>query len=231
MPDQDLKLNSLSRYTKQSPRLVLEEHGSCEVPAGCGGVVLRWRNPVEPIPMILHLSFWWNGEREQIALDGKDTEYAARTPVTFGTHVLTMIVRDFDPAYAVVLMTGRLDAEYVRVLQLEGDMVFLSVPDNTWRYTLKPPEGDGWQRPDFDDRSWQPMVQKPFAPPPKNSLGDASGWTKDLTDQGAVGLGIETTPSLIQQIKTLLTKNSSLPTVYIRKTFTVSRPRPEEERS
>jgi hypothetical protein len=31
--DRDLKLNSLSRYSKESPLLILEEHGHCEVPA------------------------------------------------------------------------------------------------------------------------------------------------------------------------------------------------------
>jgi hypothetical protein len=38
-------LNSLDRFRKHPGQLVLEEHGHCEVPAGCGGVVLRWRNP------------------------------------------------------------------------------------------------------------------------------------------------------------------------------------------
>jgi hypothetical protein len=31
--DRDLKLNSIDRYVKSSPRFVLEEHGHCEVPA------------------------------------------------------------------------------------------------------------------------------------------------------------------------------------------------------
>ena len=53
MPDRELKLNSISRSSKQSPRLVLEEHGHCEVPAGCGGVVLRWRGHDDPIPVKL----------------------------------------------------------------------------------------------------------------------------------------------------------------------------------
>ena len=44
MPDRQLRINTLSRYRGRPPRLVLEEHNHCEVPAGCGGVVLRWRN-------------------------------------------------------------------------------------------------------------------------------------------------------------------------------------------
>ena len=44
MTDEGPKLNGPDRYRKRSPRLVLEEHSHCEVPAGCGGVVLRWIN-------------------------------------------------------------------------------------------------------------------------------------------------------------------------------------------
>jgi hypothetical protein len=41
------RLNSLDRFRKQPGRLVLEEHSHCQVPAGCGGGVLRRRNPQE----------------------------------------------------------------------------------------------------------------------------------------------------------------------------------------
>ena len=30
---------------------MLEEYSHCEVPAGCGGVVLRWRDPEAGIPL------------------------------------------------------------------------------------------------------------------------------------------------------------------------------------
>ena len=33
-----LRLNTLNRFRKHSPRLLLEEYSHCEVPAGCGGV-------------------------------------------------------------------------------------------------------------------------------------------------------------------------------------------------
>lgn len=39
MAERELKLNSLGRYGKGGSRLVLEEHGHCEVPVGCGGAV------------------------------------------------------------------------------------------------------------------------------------------------------------------------------------------------
>lgn len=43
-------LNSIDRFRKRPQRFVLEEHGHCEIPAGCGGVVLRWRNPQAAVP-------------------------------------------------------------------------------------------------------------------------------------------------------------------------------------
>src|SRR5262249_23220637 len=51
MADDNLRLNAISRYSKQSSQYVLEVHSHCEVPAGCGGLVLRWRNPHLAIPL------------------------------------------------------------------------------------------------------------------------------------------------------------------------------------
>ena len=65
----DKKLNSLERFRKQSPRLVLEEHSHCEVPAGCGGVVLRWRNPLAGLPLLVH--FYAPG-KSTLYLDGRE---------------------------------------------------------------------------------------------------------------------------------------------------------------
>ena len=48
-------LNSIDRFRKRPERIVLEEHGHCEIPAGCGGVVLRWRNPQTAVPVTIHL--------------------------------------------------------------------------------------------------------------------------------------------------------------------------------
>ncbi len=48
----ELKLNTIGRFVKRSPCLALEQHNHCEVPAGCGGVVLRWFNPSRGIPIL-----------------------------------------------------------------------------------------------------------------------------------------------------------------------------------
>lgn len=44
----DPRINRLDRYRKESDRLILEEHS-----AGCGGIILRWRNPDDGIPIRL----------------------------------------------------------------------------------------------------------------------------------------------------------------------------------
>src|SRR5438067_610618 len=60
-------ISSLDRYRKRSARLVLEEHGSSVVPAGCGGVVLRWRNPQQTVPLVVYL---YSPGQAQLFLDG-----------------------------------------------------------------------------------------------------------------------------------------------------------------
>jgi hypothetical protein len=45
--DDDLRFNVLHRLSKRSPRLVLEEYGHWEVPVGCGGILLQWRDPAD----------------------------------------------------------------------------------------------------------------------------------------------------------------------------------------
>ena len=156
-------------------------------------------------------------------------ETSSKVMVTYGKHVLTLTPREFNPAFALLLIVCRLDANYVRVLQPEGDTFLLSVPDGTWKYTLETQEDDAWRQPDFDDSSWLPMVEKPFAPLPPNYGGNLEDWTKDLTDQGAKGLGIDFTPSRLQQFKSQLGQNLSLPAAYVRKTFTVTQKRQEEK--
>lgn len=218
MPERDLKLNSLSRFSKQSTRLVLEDYSSCEVPAGCGGVVLRWRNPDEPIPMVLSISSW-NGKRNKIALDGEDISSSAKIPVMYGTHVLTTTITDFDPEYALLLLVGTFHEDYVRVLHLQGDTNLLSLPDGTWKYSLDPPQNENWQQPDFDDSGWNVMVEKPFGPLPNNWGGTISQWTKRQTDKGAKGLGIVTA----EANHALVGEQNTLPIVSIRKRFTIGK--------
>src|SRR5438128_1957746 len=99
MPDRDLKLNTLSQYAKDSPRLVREEFGHCEVPAGCGGVVLRWRNPDDGIPVPIKM--YAAGEL-QAYLDGSALTLA-RPLIPFGEHQLAFEITGADPRYLVLV--------------------------------------------------------------------------------------------------------------------------------
>lgn len=86
--DDDLKLNSLNRFAKKSPRLALEEYSHCEVPAGCGGVVMRWTDPAEGIPAILRVVV-----RGTVTafLDGEPLA-TGRATLSWGDHLLAIAV-------------------------------------------------------------------------------------------------------------------------------------------
>lgn len=85
------ELNSLDRYVKSSPRFVLEEHGHCEVPAGCGGAVLRWRNRFTSIAVELSIAVV-GAEDWDVLIDGEPPR-SARPLLSPGRHVLMIAVR------------------------------------------------------------------------------------------------------------------------------------------
>jgi hypothetical protein len=157
----DLRLNSISRYSKQSSEYTLEVHSHCEVPAGCGGVVLRWRNPRLSVP----LEIWtYTTSEAQFFLDGV-IPTSGRPLVPYGEHVLAWIITSFDPA-AIVLACSATYEETQRPIHVHvipptvQSVSILSAPDGTWRYTFTPPPGT-WTRPDFDDSAWPAMVARP----------------------------------------------------------------------
>jgi hypothetical protein len=159
MAKKDLKLNSLSRYAKQSPRLVLEEHGHCEVPAGCGGVVLRWINPHQEIPIIMNLHR--NG-RIEVYLDGSPLA-SARPLVKYGQHTLAFRVTEFKKDYGLLMFVGIYSERdsYVGVIPPESaHPLIVSVPDGTWKYLLTEPPDDSWMHNGYDDSKWIQMVER-----------------------------------------------------------------------
>src|SRR5262245_42412703 len=78
------QLNSLDRFRKQPNKLVLEQHSHCEVPAGCGGVVFRWRSPDAGIPVTLHV---YTPFEADVLVDGK-TERTSTELLAPGRHIL-----------------------------------------------------------------------------------------------------------------------------------------------
>ncbi len=152
----DPSLNSLDRFTKQSPRLVLETHGHCEAPAGCVGVVLRWRNPRRGVPAVISVA-----PVGEIALwiDGKACS-SGRTILPFGDSVLALHLRQVSLPDPLLLTVGRRD---MGVGQNEPRIIALltTAADGTWRATTNAP-GDDWVQTGFDDRAWSRLPQAAF---------------------------------------------------------------------
>ena len=140
--DEDLQINTRHALTKHSPSAILEEHGSCEVPAGCGGVVLRWRDPDVGRPAVVRL-----GHLGALTawLDGEEV-VNSWVELRAGRHVFAVELRDIEepvPFIAVIVARGTVGAPPV---------LMASAPGHAWRVHRQPPEG--WIHPEFDDRSW-----------------------------------------------------------------------------
>ena len=78
----DFNINSVDRFRKRSSRLIFEQ--PAEVPAGCGGLVFRWVNPDDGLP-VRFLSTCV-GVREMY-VNGQHVE-RLRTRVPFGLVIL-----------------------------------------------------------------------------------------------------------------------------------------------
>ena len=183
-PNKDLRLNSLSRYAKETSKLVLEEHGHCEIPAGCGGVVLRWFNPSQSMP----LEFWVYVDGEvKFALDGHALK-SARPLVNYGEHVLAFVVSGFKVTTGILMFAALSEIKSVTPSDEPARKVIVSDADGSWKYTLDTPHDDSWMQAGFDDEGWQTLVLKPLAEPAVN----ASYPHQKLVEIGANGLGIDT---------------------------------------
>lgn len=147
--DRELKLNSIDRYVKSSPRFVLEEHGHCEVPAGCGGVVLRWRDPRTSVPVRIRLALLGAASAET-AIDGVPPS-SSRPLLAPGEHALTITAVAEPGAQLRLLLAVRADS--VR----NGPWLLRTAPDSTWRWTSQEP-AQSWSLPGFDDSKWESLV-------------------------------------------------------------------------
>lgn len=190
--DDDLRINSAERFQKaEKSRLLLEEHSHCEVPAGCGGVVLRWVDPAAGLPIVL-------GVRAptplEVYLDGERVD-SARITVSFGEHLLALgfsaaEVEAEEPVPPLLLCGAQHD-------ERGGDerrpvAALLSRADGSWRVTRSAPAGDGWRRDlAFDDGDWEPLRSTKLA-----SVPTQSAWAyEQLSTLGAVPLALPPRPA------------------------------------
>ena len=146
MSDDDLRINTLHRFAKHSPRLTLQEYSHCEVPAGCGGVVFRWIDPqAGPVASIRGLSLgtadtWLDG----VALTSD------RAPIGPGRHVLAFHFEGLDRAIVPVALSlaGDLGPDRAAVNRLE------EATSHIERWSPGP-QSEAVVAVDFDDRAWQ----------------------------------------------------------------------------
>jgi len=187
MANKDLNLNSVSRYSKSSPQFVLEEHGHCEVPAGCGGVVLRWVNPVQTIPIELWLHFSGTGK---FFLDGA-VPSSGRPLIKYGTHVISLQINEFVADKGFLMFAGVFEEEkmihksFIGPKDSYARAPILSEPDGSWKYSVNPQQDDSWMQAGFDDSDWKPLTPMPLPEP-----NDRQSYRyKKLLEFGAQELG------------------------------------------
>lgn len=176
-----LRLNSLSRFSKQSPRLHLEEHSHCEVPAGCGGVVLRWYNPSEELPVLLRA---YTPTPARLFINGAAPS-SARPMIRPGRVSVTF---EFDvtlPGQALFMFVASHSAGYG--MTPPSSIVTRSAPDGSWRFSISAPP-DGWTSATFDADPWPKLVERPLAPPQDKNW--ATHNFEQLVKCGAVPLGL-----------------------------------------
>jgi hypothetical protein len=181
------RLNSLGRFRKQPVRLVLEQHGHCEVPAGCGGVVLRWRNPHTLLTVTLYL---YTPKEAECRLDGAALQ-TGHIDLAPGRHVLTVALADVDLAGPLLMFAAAhnpKDFQQVRPAAVsERPFKAVSKADRSWKFTLSPPP-EGWPALDFDDRDWPALGA---AATPKLTWQDYNSWQcSQCIRLGAACLGV-----------------------------------------
>src|SRR5947209_16619792 len=127
------RLNSLDRFRKQPGRLVLEEHGHCEVPAGCGGVVLRWRNPFAALPLTVHL---YSPAEVTWLVDGNKPP-TARVDLAPGTHVFGFVIANADLSGGLLMCAAVYDPKRNQATPpaavRESPLKVLTAADGTWK--------------------------------------------------------------------------------------------------
>jgi hypothetical protein len=158
--DDDLRINTLHRFAKHSPKLILHEYSHCEVPAGCGGVVLRWLDPDAGRPVTLRLIS--PGTQCEVWLDGEALPTSLAN-LRKGPHVLALHLARREAEWQPFTFTVRFDSRQESAI-VEGSP--------QWRCSLvKPPEG--WTAYDFDDTAWPEPPRAQVA-----QLANKNQWVK-----------------------------------------------------
>jgi hypothetical protein len=159
---EEQQLNSLARFRKQSDHLVLEAYSHCEVPAGCGGVVLRWRNPGAVIPLILSL---YTPIAADCFIDGTPLT-TSQLDLVPGTHVLAVDLPEVDLSAGLIMFAAvhqtRQEAKADPSPVGELPLSILSANDGTWKFIVHEPPDASWTALAFDDQAWPALTTAPL---------------------------------------------------------------------
>jgi hypothetical protein len=181
----ELPLNSLDRFRKRSSRLILEQHGSDAAPVGCGGVLLRWRNPRTTVPLLITL---YSPGKARLFLDGTEVEEGG-LDLAPGPHQLALdLVSSQSVLFAFAASHQAVDREHTPPGLEEADFRLLSAADQTWLANLDEPPAD-WTAAGFDDTNWFGLDRALSQP---RLHRDAPGWIQAYwcNHQGAAFLGL-----------------------------------------
>ena len=154
------------------------------MPAGCGGVVLRWYDPRAGVPVLFRA---YIPGPSRIFLDGAALA-SSRPLVAPGHHVLAIELEASLPGQGLVTFSATYDPT-------PGDeagraRVLLSLPGGAWVFNTSPAPDDGWRVCDDDPSGWVPMVQSPMDTPDRKSGWGSWNRFDALTRLGAQPLGM-----------------------------------------
>jgi hypothetical protein len=181
-------LNSVSRFRKQPGKLVLEEHSHCEVPAGCGGVVLRWRNPLAAVPLTLRI---YTPAPVVCFIDGAEVQ-SARVDLAPGRRVFGFFLKEAELSAGLILfvatrqqtLTNRIPPSTVTELPLH----VLTADDGTWKCTVNEPANDDWKMAAFNDDNWLALTRS--VTPQLESGIPGAYQCRECIREGAICLGL-----------------------------------------
>jgi hypothetical protein len=183
-------LGSLERFRKRSTRLVLEEYDLAvtEPSAGCGGIVLRWRNPQRTVPLVVYLD---SPGESHLFLDGVLVE-SNGVDLAPGAHQLALALDDIDLSGALFLFVALQETEDYRNAAwgglAESPWRLMSQADQTWLATLEEPVTGDWKGTEFDDASWIALTRFVPGPPANWSYSGWLGLTRDELLSGFLAL-------------------------------------------
>jgi hypothetical protein len=146
--------------------------------------VLRWRNPLVTVPVLVTLCA---AAKADCSIDGAPLR-GRGTDLAPGRHVVALALADVARWGGLLMfaLTGD-NGGSPGASPRDGPPLLLSAGDGTWKYALEPPREEGWKSVDFDDLAWPALVR--VAAPPLGQ--DANAYRVErCAELGAICLGL-----------------------------------------